>query len=121
MEGTITLFRPVGVRELELIRMSGMREFPPRLPAQPIFYPVLNEEYAVEIARDWNTRDAASGYAGFVTRFAVHASFLAEFEVQTVGASRHQEYWIPAERLTELNRSIVGAIEIVAEFRGAPP
>jgi hypothetical protein len=117
---TITLFRPVGVGELELIRASAMREFPPRLPAQPIFYPVLTEEYATEIARDWNTRDAASGHAGFVTRFAVRAEFLAQFEVQTVGAARHQEYWIPAERLPELNRNIVGLIEVVAEFRGAP-
>ena len=108
-------------KELELIRASGMREFPPRLPWQPVFYPVLNEAYAVEIARDWNTKDAASGYAGFVTRFAVLAEFLAGYEVRIVGASRHQEYWIPAERLQGLNRSIVGLIEVIAEFRGQPP
>ncbi len=116
-----TLYRPVGVKELELIRVSGMREFPPRLSWQPIFYPVLNEQYAVEIARDWNTKDAASGYAGFVTRFAVRAEFLARYQVQTVGATRHQEYWIPAEHLAELNQNIVGDIEVVAEFRGTPP
>ena len=115
---TNTLFRPVGQKELELIRSSGMRAFPPRLAWQPIFYPVLNEAYAVEIARDWNTRDAASGHAGFVTRFEVLAEFLSRYEVRTVGASRHQEYWIPAEELPELNRSIVGLIEVVAEFRG---
>jgi hypothetical protein len=98
-----------------------MREFPLRLAWQPLFYPVLNEEYAVEIARDWNTKDAASGFAGFVTRFAVRADFLAQYEVRTVGASRHQEYWIPAERLAELNRNIVGVIEVVAEFHGGAP
>jgi hypothetical protein len=48
------LYRPVGPKELELIKESGCREFPSRLPGQPIFYPVLNEEYAVQIARDWN-------------------------------------------------------------------
>lgn len=115
---TVTLFRPVGQKELELIRASGMREFPPRLAWQPIFYPVLNEEYAVEIARDWNTKDAASGFAGFVTRFAVRADFLAQYEVRTVGAARHQEYWIPAEHLAELNRSIIGVIDVIAEFHG---
>lgn len=121
MDALTTLYRPVGLKEFELIRSSGMREFPPRLSWQPIFYPVLNEQYAVEIARDWNTKDAASGYAGFVTRFAVRSEFLARYQVQTVGATRHQEYWIPAERLAELNQNIVGEIEVVAEFRGAPP
>lgn len=118
---TVTLFRPVGENELDLIRASGMREFPPRLKWQPIFYPVLNEAYAVEIARDWNTKDEASGYAGYVTRFQVRSEFLARYTVQTVGAKRHQEYWIPAEDLEQLNRNIVGTIEVVAEFRGRPP
>ena len=69
IEETITLFRPVGQKEMELIRQSGDRTFPPRLPFQPIFYPVLYQDYAVQIARDWNTKDAASGYVGYVTRF----------------------------------------------------
>src|SRR5881296_3281599 len=76
---TATLFRPVGPKELELIRASGNRAFPPRLPEQPIFYPVLNEEYAVEIARDWNVKASGSGY---VTRFRVRAAFLARYPVQ---------------------------------------
>ncbi len=114
---TVTLFRPVGLDELELIRASGFREFPPRLPGQPIFYPVLNEEYAAQIARDWNVRHARHG-RGFVTRFRVRARFLEGYEVQTVGGSVHQEYWIPAEDLPEFNRNIVGPIEVIAEFRG---
>ncbi|MDQ3711150.1 MAG: hypothetical protein M3388_02900 [Acidobacteriota bacterium] len=36
------LYRPVGLKELELIYDSGFSEFPPRLPHQPFFYPVLN-------------------------------------------------------------------------------
>ncbi|GAB4452820.1 MAG: hypothetical protein OHK0029_04480 [Armatimonadaceae bacterium] len=117
---TVTLYRPVGQREWELIAESGYRAFPPRLAHQPIFYPVLNEEYAIEIARDWNTRDAASGFVGYVTRFSVRADFLANYEVKTVGASRHQEYWIPAEDLPMFNTALIGPITITAEFRGVP-
>lgn len=113
---TTTLFRPVGPEELELIRRSGFRAFPPRLPEQPIFYPVLTEDYAVKIARDWNVR--ASG-AGYVTRFEVRSSFLADCKVQTAGGLAHREYWIPAEDLDAFNAAIVGSIEIVAAFGDA--
>ena len=117
IEEAVTLYRPIGQKELDLIRESGDREFPPRLPHQPIFYPVLNEEYAVQIARDWNTKDEASGYAGYVTRFRVRADYISRHVVRTVGGSRHQEYWIPAEELPEFNRNIVGPIEVIAKFR----
>jgi hypothetical protein len=113
---TTTLYRPVGPKELELIRISGDREFPPRLPEQPIFYPVLNEEYATQIAREWNAKSGSR--IGYVTRFEVRTDFLRRYEVQTVGGSVHQEYWIPAEALPEFNRNIVGLIEVIAEFRG---
>ena len=110
---TVTLYRPVGPKELALIEGSDWREFPPRLPEQPIFYPVLNEEYARKIARDWNVRESGSG---FVTRFQVDAGFLRRYEVQTVGGSIHQELWVPAEDLPEFNSHIVGPIEVIAEF-----
>ncbi len=121
MEDAIVLYRPVGQAELDLIRAAGFAKFPPRLPFQPIFYPVQNEDYAIEIARDWNTKDAASGYAGYVTRFRVQASFLARYEVQTVGARRHQEYWIPAEEQEDMHRHMVGPIEVIGEFHGPRP
>jgi hypothetical protein len=111
---TVTLYRPVGPAELELIKSSGWREFPPRLPDQPIFYPVTNQAYAAQIARHWNVK--ASG-AGFVTRFAVNAAYITRFPIQTVGGSIHTEYWIPAEDLEEFNRNIVGSIEVIEEFR----
>ena len=114
IKDVVTLWRPVGPAELELIRKSGMRAFPPRLPDQPIFYPVLTEEYAVKIARDWNV--PASG-AGFVTRFAVRRDFLDKYDVQQAGGSAHSEYWIPAEEMTAFNEAIVGEIDVVAEFR----
>ena len=110
---TITLFRPVGPQELELIVASGYREFPPRLPEQPIFYPVLNEAYARQIARDWNVKASGSGY---VTRFQAESEFLARYPEQIVGGAIHRELWIPAEELPELNRHIVGLIEVIAEF-----
>ncbi len=113
MGDTATLFRPVGPKELELIGQSDYTAFPPRLFWQPIFYPVLNEEYATQIARDWNVRESG---AGFVTRFHVRTAFLQRYEVHTVGSAIHQEYWIPAEELAEFNRHIVGKIEVIAEF-----
>ena len=116
MKGEVTiLFRPVGPKELELIAASKFRGFPPRLPEQPIFYPFLDEGYARQIARDWNV--PASG-AGYVTRFALPTEFLARYPVRTVGASQHKELWVPAEDLDELNRNIIGPIEIIAEFSG---
>lgn len=110
---TTTLYRPVGLKELELIKASGYLKFPPRLPEQPIFYPVLNQEYATKIARDWNV--PASG-SGFVTKFAVKSDYLANFAIQTVGGSICQEYWIPAEELEVFNQNIVGKIEVVLSF-----
>ena len=113
---TIILYRPVGPKEFELIAASGFREFPPRLPDQPIFYPVLNEGYARQIAREWNV--PASG-AGYVTRFAVRKEFADRYQVQTVGSSIHKELWIPAGDLAEMNRNIVGLIEVIAEYKAA--
>ena len=113
---TVIMYRPVGPKELELIRASGYRAFPPRLPDQPIFYPVLEEEYAVQIARDSNTRDGGIGY---VLHFAVETEYLAQYPVQTAGTRIHREYWIPAEELVEFNRHIIGPIEVLREFRPA--
>lgn len=114
----VVLFRPVGPEELKLIEAAGFRAFPPRLPEQPIFYPVLSEEYAVKIARDWNVQ--ASG-AGYVTRFAVRREFLSRYQVQNAGGERFQEYWIPAEELAEFNQNLVGRIEIVRQFFSDDP
>jgi hypothetical protein len=111
---TVTLWRPTGPDELALVEASGWRAWPPRLPEQPIFYPVLNEEYATTIARDWNVAQSGVGY---VTRFEVRASFLTRYPVQQVGGRTILEYWIPAEDLNELNANIVGLIEVTAEYR----
>ncbi len=113
-KGTITLYRPTGPMELQLARESGFTRWPPRLPEQPIFYPVTNEAYACEIASKWNVRDSGVGY---VTRFAVKKKFMDRYEIHRVGAAHHTEWWIPAEDLDELNDNIVGLIEVVKEFR----
>lgn len=115
--GEVVLFRPVGARELALIEAADFRAFPPRLPEQPIFYPVTNEAYAVQIARDWNAK-INTDRLGFVTRFRVSADYLARFERRVVGGREHEEYWIPAEGLGEFNENIVGRIEVVARFDG---
>ncbi len=111
--GTRVLFRPVGPKELALIEASGWKEFPPRLPDQPIFYPVTTEAYAIQIARDWNVK--ASG-AGHVTRFAVDAAYLDTHAVQQAGSRDHRELWIPAAELPEFNRHIRGRIEVTQSF-----
>jgi len=113
------LYRPVGQREFDLIEASGFRRFPPRLPEQPFFYPVTNIEYATQIARDWNTKDAASGNIGHVLKFRIATAYLERFSVQTVGNANHKEYWIPAEQLEEFNDSIQGVIESLACYRPA--
>jgi hypothetical protein len=115
--GTTILYRPVSPKELALIRASGNTAFPPRLLGQPIFYPVLNEAYASQIARDWNAKYNEEK-AGYVTRFCVRTDYLSKYEVKVVGGSEHEEYWIPAEELEEFNRNIVGEIEVIAEYRG---
>jgi hypothetical protein len=108
-----TLYRPVGPKELSLIEKSGWKRFPPRLPEQPIFYPVMNEQYAAQIARDWNV--PASG-SGFVTKFSLPTAFLKKYDVQNVGGPIHNELWIPAEELEEFNDNIVGEIEVTQSF-----
>src|SRR3954452_24236106 len=111
---TTTLWRPTRPKELDLVRQLDWRAWPPRLPEQPIFYPVLNEDYAKQIARDWNVKDSGAGY---VTRFQIRKEFAAKYPVQTVGGPSHQELWIPAEELEAFNRNIVGVIEVIAEFK----
>ena len=112
-DDTVTLYRPTGPAERALLEASGWTRWPPRLPEQPIFYPVTNEQYAREIAEKWNV--AASG-AGYVTRFRVRRAFMERYEIHTVGGSHHTEWWIPAEELDELNANIVGEIEVIATF-----
>lgn len=110
------LFRPVGKAELELIERTNYTSFPPRLPEQPIFYPVLNQKYAEEIAERWNTKDKNSQYKGYVLKFETDDTYISKFQVQTVGSSYHQELWIPAEELENFNKHIIGQIEVIKEF-----
>lgn len=111
---TITLYRPTGPQELELVKQSGFKRWPPRLPEQPIFYPVTNEAYAKQIAVEWNVKDSGVGY---VTRFAVCKAFMDRYTIRKVGGESHTEWWIPAEDLEELNDNIVGPIEVIGEYR----
>jgi hypothetical protein len=111
---TKTLWRPIGPAELALLKETNMTAFPPRLPEQPIFYPVLSEDYAIRIARDWNVgRDGA----GYVTQFEVLASFLDAYTPQEAGGQALREYWIPAEDLPKFNDAIVGEITVTKTFK----
>jgi hypothetical protein len=112
-----TLYRPVGLAELEKILDTGSSRFPSRLPEQPIFYPVLTRVYAEQIAERWNA-PAAPRFAGFVTDFQVEALYVSRFEPHIVGSSMHAELWVPAEQLDEFNDHIVGRIALVGAFYG---
>jgi hypothetical protein len=111
------LYRPVGQKELNLIRDSGWRCFPPRLEWQPIFYPVLSEDYAIRIARDWNTKDEQSGFVGYVLRFAVQWEYISRFQPRNAGGKELLEYWIPADELETFNENLIGRIELIHEFK----
>jgi hypothetical protein len=107
---TVTLYRPVGPEELQQIKLLNFKS---RLPEQPIFYPVLTEDYAAKIASEWNVPASGSGY---VTRFKIRRSFISRYQMQDAGGRQFQEYWIPASDLDELNQNIMGLIEVTKEF-----
>lgn len=111
------LYRPTGQKELELVASSGWKRWPPRLPDQPIFYPVTTFDYAEKIARDWNSSQPAPDNIGYVTRFEIDADLAAKYPVENAGGKAHRELWVPAEDLETFNDGIVGTIECVAEYR----
>ncbi len=113
----LVLYRPTGQAELDLVEQSGWRRWPPRLPDQPIFYPVLSFEYAEKIARDWNSVRPAPDNIGYVTRFEVDAATAALYPPQEAGGRDLRELWVPAEELEAFNDGIVGSIEVVAVYR----
>lgn len=113
----VVMYRPTGPEELALLEQGDFRRWPPRLPEQPIFYPVTNERYATEIATRWNVKDSGVGY---VTRFRVRKDLVDRYDVQKVGGAHHTEWWVPAEELEAFNDGIVGLIEVIAEYRLDP-
>jgi hypothetical protein len=117
---TRTLYRPVGLGEMVQILEADASGFPPRRPEQPIFYPVLTREYAEQIAQRWNAPSATSGYAGFVTAFEIDAKYATRFKAHVAGSPTvHRELWVPAERLEDFNKHLVGPIAVVSAHYGA--
>lgn len=114
----VTLYRPVGQKELDLVKESGFRRFPPRLEWQPIFYPVMNQAYAEQIAKQWNTEDEFSGYAGYVLAFDLPEEFIRKYPVQNVGGEIHNELWVPSNDLEVFNDNIIGQIRLQCSFYG---
>ncbi len=114
----IKLYRPVGEKEMQLIAESGFKKFPPRLEWQPIFYPVLNEEYASEIASKWNTTDPLGNYLGFVTAFEISEEEFKKYPIENVGGKIHNELWVPADQLESFNESIQGEIKTLKVYIG---
>jgi hypothetical protein len=111
------LWRPVGTNELALIEKANFLAFPPRLPEQPIFYPVLSFGYAEKIARDWNSKQADHKYLGFVTYFEIDDQYASRFPAQIAGGKACQELWVPADELVTFNQHLIHPIKLVATYR----
>lgn len=118
MSETRSLYRPVGLGEMDLILRADCRAFPPRLPEQPIFYPVLHAKYAESIIRNWNVNDPFAGYAGFVTAFEMPKDFLARYDEKSVGSDVARELWVPAAELAEFNAKIIDRIRMIKAYYG---
>jgi hypothetical protein len=115
---TITLYRPIGQKELDLIKEANYQAFPKRLAWQPIFYPVLDYEYACTIAKEWNTNDNANGNVGYVSQFEISIDHFKKYTIQNVGLKNHNEIWVPAEELALFNSQIINGIKIIKAFYG---
>ncbi|MGH6933941.1 MAG: hypothetical protein ACREEE_16110 [Dongiaceae bacterium] len=106
----------MGPKEFSLIQQSDWTAFPPRLPDQPIFYPVLTFDYAEKISRDWNSTRVDAGYLGFVVAFDIANQLAARYPAEVAGGRAHQELWVPAEELAGFNNGIIGRIRLVARY-----
>ncbi len=111
---TQRLFRPLNRAELDLIQANAWKAFPPRLPSQPIFYPVLQEQYAIEITQQWNLPRFGQAY---VVAFDIDADFVAKYPIQKVGLDHHLELWVPAEELDAFNQELVGPIKLTKSYQ----
>ena len=103
------LFRPVNIYELYKIDKSGWKRFPPRLPEQPIFYPVLDYNYAKKINK-WNIDAYGKGY---IVSFEIDDDYISQFDIHNVGDKNDKEYWIPVDELDKFNEKIIGKIFII--------
>jgi hypothetical protein len=114
----VTLFRPVGQGELDLIEATQWQAFPPRLDHQPIFYRVLTEEYATKIARDWNTKDTTSGSSGTYRDLpSLTPRSTAGHRSKARPVMRFGNGGSAPKNSRIFNAMIIGAIEVVAEYR----
>ncbi len=105
-----TLYRPVNKAELDLIISSDWTQFPPRLPDQPIFYPVLSLSYAKKI-NEWNVNAYGEG---FIVEFEIDNMYLVihHIDPHNVGGKDDNEFWIRADQLDSFNKNIVGKIKL---------
>jgi len=111
------LYRPVNKVELDLIQATDWKKFPPRLPDQPIFYPVTNQEYTSQITRELNLPFYKNG---FVTEFELDNKYLSKFKIEKVGLDHHTELWVPADQLEEFNGEIINSIQVIEGYHQNP-
>lgn len=112
------LYRPVGLYEMSKILDLKGEEFPKEFFNHSLCRVIVNLDYALKVARDWNAKDRNSGYAGFVIEFEVNKSFIDNYTVQCVGKNNGLEYLIPANQISIFNYNIKGKIKIQDAFFG---
>ncbi|OLD20926.1 MAG: hypothetical protein AUI91_05700 [Acidobacteria bacterium 13_1_40CM_3_56_11] len=110
------LWRPVGFHEMAKVFEAGMKGFPPRLPEQSIFYPVLVQEYADQTAATWNTKEEP--FVGYVIEMEILDEYGARFTPQTVGSAIHRELWVPSEELAEFNNQLTKPVSVRRAYFG---
>ena len=110
---TTALWRPMGQQELRLVREAGGRRWPALRSHQTHFFPMLDEDFAIRAAQNWNL----FGPVRYVARFHVETGFLGRYSTRSFGGSATPMLWVAAEELDEFNAHIVGSIEVVHEFR----
>jgi hypothetical protein len=113
---TTILYRPAGQEELDLVKKSGFKAFPPAVEAQPVLNFLESEEYATFIARQVDANKSSSGYIGYVLSVSVHTDFITQFAIRKEGSAIALEYEIPADRIIQFNENIVGMIELIAQY-----
>lgn len=108
-----TLYKSLSPVQLAQVVSLGWRAFPAMDDDQQIFAPKLHQAYAEMLARQL---EMAHFQAGYVVRFTLGNDFLQRFTPVSVAYREHEEYRIPVRSLAELNRAIVGRIELVSGF-----
>ena len=92
-----------------------IQEISAEITGTTIFLSCAERKLCAGNRKKWNVRDNED-HKGYVTKFEVADDYCSQFELHTVGSSRHQELWIPADALESFNQHIIGTIKVIGAF-----